>query len=177
MDNLSGIRKISQRLLICLWAVLIINPVFNAVMWFGAVFDVNNEFFMADFPYYLELPLDIGPTLLGFAVSNITVVVASMIVWQLITLFRLYRDGKIFAMDNVNCYHNIANYIILYVFAGFAVGLLMGPALTYNLEETTVSFGLTDSDITLLIIGIMIRLIAKVMREAKGLYDEQTLTI
>ena len=58
MDNLSGIRNISQRLLICLWAVLIINPVFNAVMWFGPIFDTNNEFFMADFPYYIELPLD-----------------------------------------------------------------------------------------------------------------------
>ncbi|CAK3052721.1 hypothetical protein VCRA2133E348_50037 [Vibrio crassostreae] len=39
------------------------------------------------------------------------------------------------------------------------------------------TFDIADSDVALLISGIIIRLIAQVMTEAKELHDEQSLTI
>ncbi|MGF1727018.1 DUF2975 domain-containing protein [Photobacterium nomapromontoriensis] len=177
MDNLQSIRTLSNRLLIGLWAVLIINPIFTATMWFSSVYTPNNEFFYSDFSFPVELPLSTGHAIVGYLVINLTVIVASLITWQLIKLFQLYSQGEIFTLNNINHYRAIGNLMILYVLVGCLDGLLLGPALTYGQEEMSFCFDIADSDIALLVSGAIIRLIAKVMTEAKGLYDEQSLTI
>lgn len=177
MNNIEGIRSLSQRLLVCLWLVLILNPLFNAFIWFNTALSDGNGEFVTQLPFEHQLPLDTSATILGFLVTNITVLITSLMIWQLVKLFRLYHSGLIFTIENVACYKQMANYLILFVFACILDGLLLGPALTFQNEEMSFYFDISDGDIMLLVTAIIIRLIAKVMREAKGLYDEQTLTI
>ncbi|OLQ87974.1 hypothetical protein BIY22_07290 [Vibrio panuliri] len=177
MNNLDGIRTLSQRLLICLWVALIINPIFNAFLWLNTAFSDGSGDFVAQFNHDIPLPLTTTSAILGFAVSNITVLIASLMLWQLIQLFRLYRDGMIFTLENVKCFKQTANLLILFVLASIFDGLLMGPALTFQAEEMSFFFDVSDGDLMLLVTAVIIRLIAKVMSEAKGLHEEQALTI
>ena len=100
-----------------------------------------------------------------------------LITWQLIKLFQLYSLGNVFTTKNIAIYHKIANLMILFVIMTFVEELLFGLVLT--LGQETISFGIniSDSNLALLIAGIIIRLIAKVMAEAKCLHDEHSLTI
>lgn len=177
MNNLQSIRTLSNRLLTVLWAVLIINPIFTLIMWFGGVYIPNNEFIYSEFSFPIELPLSAEQSIMGYLVINLTVIVASLITWQLIKLFQRYSQGEIFTLNNIHHYKTIGNLAIIYVFVDFLEGLLLGPALTYGQQEMSFAFDIADSDITLLISGIIIRLIAQVMIEAKELHDEQSLTI
>lgn len=177
MNNIDGIRSLSQRLLVCLWLVLILNPLFNAFIWFNTVLSDGNGEFITQLPFDAQFPLETSSIILGFLVTNITVLIVSLMLWQLIKLFRLYRSGLIFTLANVACYKNIANYLILFVVAGILDGLLLGPALTFQNEDIDFYFDISDGDIMLLVTAIIIRLIAKVMSEAKGLLEEQALTI
>ncbi len=177
MDNLQSIRTLSNRLLVVLWTILFINPIFTMIMWFGSVYIPNNEFFYSELPFPIELPLSTGNAIMGYLVVNLTVIVASLITWQLIQLFQRYSQGAIFTLNNIYHYRSIGNLVIIYVLVGCLDGLLLGPALTYGHQDMSFSFGIADSDIGLLISGIIIRLIAQVMIEAKELHDERSLTI
>ncbi|CDT52037.1 DUF2975 domain-containing protein [Vibrio coralliirubri] len=177
MNNLQNIRILSNRLIIVLWAVLIINPIFTLIMWFGSVYMPNNELIYSELSFPIELPLSAGHAIMGYLVINLTVIVASLITWQLIKLFQRYSKGEIFGINNIHHYKAIGNLVILYVLVGCLDGLLLGPALTYGQQDMSFTFDIADSDVALLISGIIIRLIAQVMTEAKELHDEQSLTI
>ncbi|OLQ95204.1 hypothetical protein BIY21_07095 [Vibrio ponticus] len=177
MNNLDGIRTLSQRLLICLWMVLIINPLFNAFLWFNTAFSDGSGDFIMPLAHDIDLPMTTGSALVGFLVTNLAVIVSSLMIWQLIKLFRLYREGQIFTVDNVTCYKQLGNYLILFVVVSIFDGLLMGPALSFQQEEMDFYFEISDGDLMLLGTAVIIRLIAKVMSEAKGLHEEQALTI
>ncbi|PMP00353.1 hypothetical protein BCS89_23580 [Vibrio splendidus] len=174
---MNSIRTLSNRILILLWGVLFLNPISFAVLWFSNVFNSSSEFFFFDAPFDIELPLGIGQALSGYLISNITVIVAALITWQLIKLFNLYRIGKVFTSSNIMCYQKIANMMILYVVIGYLEEFLLGFALTYGGSEISFGVSAADSDIALLTTGIIVRVIAKVMAEAKILQDDQSLTI
>ena len=147
------------------------------IMWFGSVYVPSNELLYSEFPFPVDLPLSGDKAIMGYFVINLTVIVASLITWQLIKLFQRYSRGEIFTLNNIHHYRTIGNLIIVYVIVGCLDGLLLGPVLTYSHEDLSFSFGIEDNDIALLISGVIIRLITQVMIQAKELNDEQSLTI
>lgn len=177
MSNMNSIKKLSNGVLIILWAGLILNPISFAVLWFSSVQGSGNSSITFDLPFYAELPMSPGQAITGYLIANITIIVAMLMTWQLIKLFRLYRAGQVFTDLNIFCYQKIANLMIVYVVVGYAEDVLFSAALSYGNEDITFGITASDSDITLLISGIIIRVIAKVMIEAKALQDEQALTI
>ncbi|MBY4678582.1 DUF2975 domain-containing protein [Marinobacterium arenosum] len=177
MSNLDGIRTLSNRLLICLWGVLISALPLSTAFWFYAALGEPNPNFDAEFPFELALPMSQGQALAGYPVAMIGTLLTMAITWQLIRLFRLYRDGEVFSGAVTDCYRKAATLLILLVLTGPLQDLLLGVALSIGQPESNVGVNLSDSDLTLLLVGIIVRLVAKVMAEAAQLHDEQALTI
>ena len=171
MQNSSSVASLSNKVLMVLWFILFFNPLSNAFLWFlGASGDsdsfkltVNGE----------EGFFNGSEQITSYLISNITILGMTLITWQLIKLFKLYKDGQVFTERNVKQYINISKCIILYVvfraLESFLFSLLYMP--------DGFVFGIEDFDVALIVTGVIVRLIAKVMHEAKGLYDEQSMTI
>jgi hypothetical protein len=177
MSNINSIRRLSNKVLIILWIGLFLNPLVFTILWFYSAFNSRDEHFFNDLFLDNELPLSIAQAISGYLVLNITIFISMLIIWQLIKLFRLYREGDVFTAGNISCYKNTANLMILYVVMGYLEEIMLGVVLSYGQDDAAFGVSASDSDLTLLISGIIIRVIAKVMVEAKNLQDEQSLTI
>lgn len=98
---------------------------------------------------------------------------------MLIKLFKLYQRGLIFAEANIRCFQYIGWALI----GQFIIVLFYPPILTtiINTLHTDAglprSIGINDSDITMLLTGFIISVIAEVMRQGAEIQSEQELTI
>ncbi len=55
--------------------------------------------------------------------------------------------------------------------------ILLSIALSYTEDNVEGGFNISDSEISMLVIGLIVRVIAKVMEEASLIREEQELTI
>jgi len=172
-----AIQTLSQRLLVLLWIILLCTPLSLTYLWFyGTLFDsptgVNLEF-----SYDVSLPMSLGQSLIGYPFALVPSLVYMAIIWQLIRLFRLYRSGEVFTQDNISCFRHIANLMIATPFIDVLSDILLGAVLSFGQEDFNTGLSVDDSDLTILIIGLMVRAISHVMTLAKNLKEENELTV
>ncbi len=176
MNNVNTIQSLSSKLLVAFWFALLFFPLLDTVFWFSAtLFDW--QWFEASFPVEVTLPLSTSRSLLGYIPSMLPALMTSAILWQLILLFRLYKEGQVFTLDNTIRYRKIANTLIMMPFVVILSDILLSMVLSYTEENIEAGFEVSDAEINMLLIGLIVRVIAKVMEEASLIHKEQELTI
>lgn len=94
-------------------------------------------------------------------------------------LFDLYAAGVFFEQENVACFRGIGWALMAQQALALPEGALQTLALTAlnPAGGRMVTLSLEDNNVTLLIVGLMIILIAKVMDQGRKLQEEQRLTV
>lgn len=175
--NVDLIRKSSRRLIwtLYIWRGLI--PLATCLIWLF----INKVPWMAQeiLPDFVQLPLPLPIRLAGLAVTMIPVGIMIYGITTLIQLFRLYLRGKIFQAENVACLKRLSGTILVLGVAGIITDSLLSVVLTLHHPpgEHMITFGITDKDITLFILGYVLMTIARVMQEGCRLQQEQSLTV
>ncbi|XPS84934.1 conserved uncharacterized protein, DUF2975 [Desulfosarcina variabilis str. Montpellier] len=178
MQNRERIQRASRRLRMILNSVFWAMPVVNALVWI----------FMNHFPDYLtsemlpycaRIPLPASARLMGFAAVMIPTGVAMTGAFYLMRLFKLYEQGEIFKLNNVHCYKKLSRVLIWWFIAGILCRSLLTTALTLHHPpgQRMISFGLTSTDLTTLLVGLILMVIAWVMEEGRKLQEDQDLTV
>ena len=172
----NSISQFSRKLLVLFWFSLIFVAVLNTAFWFGAtLFDAS--WFEASFPVEVALPMSVTRSLVGFIPSMLNTFLTMALLWQLIVLFRLYEKGLIFDQQNTQCYKRLSYLLIATPFIGVLADVLLTLVLSYNEGYWEFFFNVDDVDITMMIIGFIVRFIAVVMDRANQLQEENELTI
>lgn len=176
-QNIDLIRKSSRRII---WALYIwrgVIPLATCLMWLF----INKLPWISQeiLPDFVQLPLPLSIRLAGLAVTMIPVGIMIYGITTLIHLFRLYQCGKIFQSENVACLKRLSGTILVLGVTGIITDTLLSVVLTLHHPpgEHMITFGMTDKDITLFILGYVLMTIARVMQEGCRLQQEQSLTV
>lgn len=175
--NIDLIKKSSRRII---WALYIwrgVIPLATCLIWLfinqmpGMIQEI--------LPDFVQLPLPLPIRLAGLGVTMIPVGIMIYGITTLIQLFRLYQCSKIFQSENVACLKRLSGTILVLGVTGIITNSLLSVALTLHHPpgEHMITFGITDQDITLFILGYVLMTIARVMQEGCRLQQKQSLTV
>ncbi len=116
---------------------------------------------------------------LGFTVSMLKGAAVMYGLSILIKLFKLYEAGIFFSGDNVSCFKKISSALFGWVIAGIVATPLTALILTMNNPpgQHVVELSFQSADLTALIVGGILRVVAGVMGSAQSLQEESELTI
>ena len=116
---------------------------------------------------------------LAFCASMIKGGVVMYGIGVLSELFGLYEKKIFFRAENVACFRKLSRALILWVAAGIIVTPLITVILTMNNPPGNhiLQISLQSADVTALIIGGILRVIAEVMDDGRRLQEEIELTV
>lgn len=114
-------------------------------------------------------------SLIAFFVSLLPLSIAMYGLYQLINLFRNYEIYKIFAIENVKYFRRLGYTLFAWVVVGLFYDALLSMALTLNNApgKHLIAVSISGVDLTTLLIGGIILIIAWVMSEGHKLAEEQ----
>jgi len=96
----------------------------------------------------------------------------------LIRLFMLYRQGLFFNLKNIQCFKWLGGLLILqFLFVAFYPALLVTLLNMFTGSELRRAVVIQDTDIISFIVGLIIYVIAWIMKQAQQLQQEQELVI
>ena len=158
--------------------VLVLIPVVNASLW-TFINDLPTAMQETILPVYVRIPLPASARVLGFIVALVPASVVMYGTVVLIRLFRLYETGQIFRPANVHCFRSLSRTLVAWCAANIVSGALMSMALTLHhpAGQRMISVGLGSPDITALLVGLVLGVIAWVMEEGSRLQEEQDYTV
>ena len=180
MTNIAKIKKLSKNIHLLLSSLIVVIPIYYIGYWL----------FINDLPKTLitvnTLPTPLVPNKLSVTLQLLGFVAClfplSALTYGLINvrkLFSYYKDGVIFSLEHVNIFKHIAKALILWVVLSilynsaksvlFSIGNPSGHLL--------LTVGVTSAELTTLIVGMVMFVIAWVMDEGRALAEEQQLTI
>lgn len=153
-------------------------PVINAFVW---IFMNRFPEFMASemLPYCANLPLPASARLMGFVVVMIPTGVAMTGTYHLMRLFKLYERGEIFKLSNVHCYKKLSRVLVWWFVASILCSSLLSVVLTFHHPpgQRVITLGMNSSELTTLLVGLILMVIAWVMEEGRKLQEDQDLTV
>lgn len=178
MQNRERIQRASRRLRYLLLIIACMMPVINALIWL-----FMNRFpeiiYRKMLPYFVPVPLPVSARLMGFMVVMIPTGVAMFGAYYLMRLFQLYEQGHIFTLANVRCFKNLSRVLIWWFVAGIVHRSLLSVALTLHNPpgQRMLTFELGSPDLTALLLGGILAVIAWAMEEGRKLQEDQDLTV
>ena len=100
-------------------------------------------------------------------------------IWVLKKLFECYEKGIFFQEENVACFKKLSRILIWWVIAGVVVTPVTTIILTMNNPpgEHVVQVSFQSADLTALVVGGILRVIAGVMDDGRRLQEEMELTV
>lgn len=128
-------------------------------------------------PSIADYPLNLGPRLLGTLVMLLPDLVFMLMLWQLLQLFRGYRQAMLFTFSQIRRYQLIGLLLCVSFVTKIITTPLLDLVLTLPGPELHGQINIGSSDFQLLLAGLIVSALALVMREAKRLADEQQLTV
>jgi len=178
MQNRVRIQRASRHLRYLLLAAVCLMPVVNGLVWLliNQLPELVQDRLI---PYFVTLPLPGSARIMGFAVTMMPTGVAMLGAYQLMRLFRLYEQGDIFRVSNVRCFKNLSRVLVGWFVIGIVHRSLLSMALTLHPPpgQRYITFELGSPDLTALLIGLTLAVIAWVMDEGRKLQDEQDYTV
>lgn len=128
---------------------------------------------------YLPQVLDTNTRLAGFLVTLAPTGIKLMLLYFLIKLFRLYEQHEFFSSNNVYYIRNVGYALLLEQIVRPLSDFVLGFVLTSGNppELRYAGMFITDSNLGLLLMAMLIILVSWIMSEGHKLYDEQQLTI
>lgn len=178
MQNRELIQRASRRLRYLLLGIVCVMPVINALVW-GYMNWFPEMIYSNMLPYFVSVPLPGSARLMGFIVVMIPTAVAMSGAYYLMRLFHLYEQGHIFKLANVRCFRNLSRVLIWWFVAGIVHRSLLSIALTLHHPkgQRMISLELSSADLTALLLGGILAVIAWVMEEGRQLQEDRDLTI
>jgi hypothetical protein len=178
MQNRERIRHASHRLRRLLLTVACAMPAINALVWIY----INNfpEIIHRNIlPYFVITPLPTSARFMGFIVTMMPTAVAMCGAFYLMRLFHLYEKGSIFRPSNVQCFKKLSRVLIWWFAVGIVHRSLLSVALTLHNPpgHRIFSLGIGSPDLTALLLGGILAVIAWVMEEGRKLQEDQDYTV
>lgn len=178
MQNKKRIQRTSRRLRHILLAVICLMPAVNALVWLF----INNlpEIMQSKLlPYFASLPLPVSARFMGCIVTMMPTGIAMFGAYYLMRLFRLYERGEIFRPSNVRCFKILSRVMVWWFVIGIVHRSLLSVALTLHHPpgRRFITLELSSPDLTALLVGIVLAVIAWVMEEGCKLQEEQDYTV
>jgi len=178
MDTMDRIRKVSRRFRRLFQASACIVPVVVALQWT----------FINDLPFAMsERMLPVGARgeltpvvrLGAFLVSMIPAAVLMAAARSLARLFGLYERGLVFGRENVACFRRLAVLLFCWVGAGLVYEPLLSLVVTAMNPpgQHVISLGISGLDLTALVTGGVLSVLAWVMDLGRAMQEDQELTV
>ncbi len=180
MDNLFKIKKFSKNFYFLISFLIVALPVYYAVYWafinhLPAQIIAVNISSNALIPHKLSAELQ----LVGFTISLLPLAVLTLGLLNIRKLFSFYKEGIIFSIEHVIIFKNTAKALVLWVFLSIiyesAKSVLFSLGNPPGSRVLEVGFG--TAEITSLLVGGIVFIIAWIMDEARVLSEENELTI
>ena len=120
-----------------------------------------------------------GLRLAGFLASLLPLSVLFYVVSRIRRLFSYYKDGRIFSFGHVDLFKRIARGLLLWIVSSMVYESAKSIIFSFNNPpgHRVVTVGFSSAEITTLLTGIMVLIIAWVMDEGRLLNEEKELTI
>ena len=178
MQNRERIQNASGKLRFLLLIILWMLPVINALVWLF-MNSLPELVYRKMLPYFVSMPLPFSSRLMGFIVLMIPTGVAMCGVYHLMRLFQLYEQGRIFRPANVRCFRSLSRVLLWWFAAGIVHKSLLSVVLTLHNPpgQRMITLELGSPDLTALLLGAVLAVIAWVMEEGRRLQEDQDLTV
>ncbi len=177
MNNIENIQQISSKYILLLNALILAVPAGTLLYWL--FFNSLSDGFLAELPVLPNEGLSSLQIILAVLVSFIPMSVGLYTLITLRILFTLYESGVIFSVENVTCFRRLGYALIAWVIANMLFTPLISLVLSFanapGNRNLVMNFGIED--ISTLIIGGVVLIVAWVMNEGHKLQDEQTYTV
>jgi hypothetical protein len=180
MDNLSKIKKFSKNLHLLLSFLLVVIPLYYVSYWAfinslpETLLNVNIH------PAPLipnELPIKLQ--IIGFITSLLPLSALIYGIANIRRLFSFYKEGVIFSFEHVSLFKNTAKALVLWVVLSMiyesAKSVLFSAGNPPGSRVLKVGF--SSAEITTLVVGGIVFIIAWVMDEGRILTEEKELTV
>jgi len=181
---MNKITKPSKRFSLLFKALFYLYPVTMLLLWLFSKMSITGEFSLdvnTDGNAITTEMLDPEwwQRLAGFALAMLPGAALMYIYHCLAKLFSLYANGAIFEKANVDNFRKVAWGIIAHQLLAIPSGTLITLVLTLTNPqgERLVQVGVDDTNISMVVVGIMILFISRIMDEGRKMNDEQALTV
>ncbi|SMF14883.1 DUF2975 domain-containing protein [Desulfovibrio gilichinskyi] len=177
------IKRMSLFLKYVFWLILILIPItdFFGWMYLNGVGDFFirpeglGSFYMA--PEIVGIQL--SGKMLGFAASLPLVLLEIFSMWQMIKLFTLYSEGKIFTVDNINCFSRAAWAFLLSELVSpiVQIGTTYAATMHNIIGHRVISVSIDDTNLGGILLAGVVLAISWVMDEGRKLNEDAELTV
>ena len=180
MKNLSRIKRFSKTFHQLLSLLLVAIPLYYVLYWVF-INDLPTQLISVNTPSVPLIPYDLGLQMraLGFLASLLPQAALLYGLWHLRKLFGFYREGVIFSFAHVRIFKSTSKALLLWVL--FSMVYESAKSILFSLGagpgNRVVSIGFTSSEMTTLMVGGMVWVIARVMDEGRILTEENELTV
>lgn len=180
MDNLSKIKKFSKNLHLFLSFLVVVISLYYVSYWVFVNYLPESLINVNIHPTPLipnELPIKLQ--IIGFFTSLLPLFALIYVITNIRKLFSFYKEGMIFSFEHVSLFKKTAKALVLWVILSilyesaksviFSVGNPPGSRV--------LKVGLSSAEITTLVVGGIVFIIAWVMDEGRILNEEKELTV
>lgn len=180
MDNLSKIQKFSKNFHLLLSFLIVVIPLYYILYWAFINYLPDKLITVNIHPTPLiphKLPLKLQ--IMGFITSLLPLSALTYGLFNIRKLFSFYKEGVIFSFEHVRIFKNTAKALLLWVVLSIiyesAKSILFSAGNPPG--SRVVEVGFSSSEITTLMVGGIVLVIAWVMDEGRILTEEKELTI
>ena len=172
-ERMSHIQSTSRKFRLLFTTLLILIPVSNCLYWL--LFNALPEGFKTELPVAVNQNMPLSTLGLAFLASLLPLGAVLFGTLTLKKLFSLYENAIIFSIDNVRCFRDLGYALMVWVLGDFIFTALISIVLTWGnpAGQREIVFQFNSTDISALIAGAILIVIARIMNEARVLEDEQ----
>lgn len=182
---MNKIKRVSLFFRVLFQVLLVTLPILLVIAWlaFSGTLALSDTIHVSYIPtaYADNMlhPLSSSEKWFALGLASFPLMVKLYILFSLINLFKLYEKGEIFSIKNVRYIHNIGYALIVTQLIEPIYQSVMGFILTRNNPpgHRFVSISLDETNISVILIALMVILISWIMAEGCQLREEQQLTI
>lgn len=176
MQNISRVKYLSSRIHSFLVISIVIVPIYYVSYWFL----LNQYPLMSDSPSSIVAhQLSIEIQAVGFISSLLPLSALMYLLFNLIKLFSLYKQGIVFSLKHVSLFKKTSKLLIIWVFLSIIYESVKSVLFSWGnpVGERVLSVSFGSEQLTVLIVATLVYLIAWVIDEGRELAEENQMVI
>ena len=180
MDNLSKIKNFSRSFHLLISFLMVMIPLYYVLYWIFINYLPEKLITVNIHPTPLipnKLPVKLQ--IIGFFASLLPLSALTYGLVNIKKLFSFYKEGIIFSFEHVSIFKNTANALVLWVV--FSMIYESAKSVLFSVGNPpgsrVVEVGFSSAEITTLLVGGIVFVIARVMDEGRILTEENRLTV
>ncbi|BCS89068.1 DUF2975 domain-containing protein [Pseudodesulfovibrio sediminis] len=179
---MNNITKPSRRFALLLHIIFYVYPIFILWLWVDPSGTASSLGF--DLIKSIMGETQIRETVLWqrlacFGAAMLTGSVVMYMLHSLSRLFTLYGKGEFFSTQNVACYRAVGISLIVQQAVSLPEQALQTVILSWTnpVGQRIIAIGADDTNISLIVVGLMVIVISRIMDEGRKMQEEQQLTV